>query len=427
MNDYRIKHIAKINAQTLPESTDPSYTFRYIDIGSVNSSGGISIPEREVSFAAAPSRARRLAPPGSVVVSTVRTYLRAVAPVPASGAPLVFSTGFAVLEASDRVDNRYLAYYCQSQPFIDEVVARSTGVSYPAINASEIGNLTVTLPPLEEQRRLADFLDVEIARIDRLASARRRQYVTLEEHTNAEVSEILIPGITRSPSGTWPWTWLPTLREDRALVRLGYVSRLQNGITIDGSREASIDSVTRPYLRVANVQAGYVDLSSVTEVTVPRAMAVRSTLRPGDVLMTEGGDLDKLGRGTVWEGQLPNCLHQNHVFALRPDPDRLDPHYLALMTQTLHGRCYFESTGSKTTNLASTNSSKIMSFPIPLPRLSRQRELVRQLRTQLDAATRFKARLDQQLALLNERRQALITAAVTGQIDSYTANGRGTE
>ncbi|MEV4497095.1 hypothetical protein AB0J84_15510 [Micromonospora arborensis] len=143
--------------------------------------------------------------------------------------------------------------------------------------------------------------------------------------------------------------------------------------------------------------------------------------------MTEGGDLDKLGRGTVWRGEIPDCLHQNHVFALRPELDRLDCEYLALMTQTVHGRCYFESTGSKTTNLASTNSSKILSFPIPLPSVSRQRELVRGARSRLEVIERARQEIDRQLALLAERHQALITAAVTGQIDVSTASGRGIE
>ncbi len=92
-------------------------------------------------------------------------------------------------------------------------------------------------------------------------------------------------------------------------------------------------SVTRPYLRVANVQAGRLNLDAVYEITVPRAMAAGSTLRKGDVLMTEGGDLDKLGRGTVWGGEIAECLHQNHVFALRVSTDRLLPAFLALFTQ----------------------------------------------------------------------------------------------
>ncbi|MFB6889220.1 restriction endonuclease subunit S [Kitasatospora sp. NPDC056327] len=182
------------------------------------------------------------------------------------------------------------------------------------------------------------------------------------------------------------------LPEGWELVRLGYVARLQNGLTVDAKRDITGDVVTRPYLRVANVQAGSLDLGTVTEISVPRSVAHRCTLRPGDVLMTEGGDLDKLGRGTVWQGELEWCLHQNHVFAIRPDPQRLSGRYLAYLTQSLYGRCYFESTGTRTTNLASTNSSKIQSFPLPLPPVDEQRRIA----DYLDFAT---SRIDRMVRL----------------------------
>lgn len=184
------------------------------------------------------------------------------------------------------------------------------------------------------------------------------------------------------------------------LVRLGYVARLQNGLTVDAKRDVTGDVVTSPYLRVANVQAGSLDLESVTEITVPRSVAQRSTLRPGDVLMTEGGDLDKLGRGTVWQGELDRCLHQNHIFAVRPDAQRLSGRFLAYVTQSLYGRHYFESTGTRTTNLASTNSSKIQSFPLPLPPLDEQRRIA----DFLDAET---ARIDALAAAMNSQDLAL--------------------
>lgn len=425
MNAYRIKNVVDINRKTLPEDTDPEFAFKYIDISSVGSDGKITIPDKTTTFFSAPSRARRIAPEGSVIVSTVRTYLRAITTVPPSHEPLVFSTGFATLEATSDVDKRFLGYHCRSQHFIDEITARSTGVSYPAINPSEIGDLPIRLPSLEEQRRIADFLDAETARIDRLKDRRLKQLDILDERAYATISEILLPGILTHPSGDPPWPWLPTLDEDRPLVRLGYVCRLQNGITVNAKRSFVSGFVTRPYLRVANVQAGHLDLSSVTEISISKEMAARSTLQRGDVLMTEGGDLDKLGRGTVWNDEIPQCLHQNHVFALRPDPERLDGRYLALLTQTVHGRCYFESTGSKTTNLASTNSNKILSFPVPLPSVQRQQKLVEKVQQNLNRISQHKALLTRQVALLGERRQALITAAVTGQFDVSTASGRG--
>lgn len=323
------------------------------------------------------------------------------------------------------VDGRYLEWWARSAFASGMFAAVAGGANIYHLSAERVRALQIELPPLDEQRRIADFLDGESARIDRIVDARRRQRCILDERRFAVISDGLVLGVLDAPVGAWPWTWLPRVGVDSPLVRLGYVCRLQGGLTVDGTRDMGNDAVTRPYLRVANVQAGSLDLGSVSEITVPKALAARSTLRPGDVLMTEGGDLDKLGRGTVWHGELPACLHQNHVFVLRPEPEKLDSDYLALMTQTIHGRCYFESTGVKTTNLASTNSSKILGFPVPLPSIERQRATVRALRDALGPLDRTAAAIDQQLSLLAERRRAVTTAAVTGRMDVATAYGVG--
>ncbi len=332
------------------------------------------------------------------------------------------SQDFATWTCGPRIEPRFLLHVLRGMaPDLKRI---SMGSTHKTIYMPDIEQLRTPIPPLDEQRRIADFLDAEVSRIDRLVAARTHQICLLQEHAKALVSEALLPGILSAPEGVWPWRWLPALPSDRPLVRLGYVCRIQNGLTIDSRRDTSGNSITLPYLRVANVQAGYVSLENVTEVTVPREMAARAMLRPGDVLMTEGGDLDKLGRGTVWRGELPECLHQNHVFALRPDASRLDGEYLALMTQTVHGRCYFESTGVKTTNLASTNSGKILSFPILLPKVEVQRTVVAEVQRAQAGLNRANAVLEKQLSLLSERRRALITAAVTGQLDISTASGR---
>lgn len=427
MTTYRIKDVAHINPDKLADSTNPDFEFKYIDIGSVDQYGNINIPDSVTRFDRAPSRARRLAQPGDTIVSTVRTYLRAIATVPHAKETLVFSTGFAVLRAGGQVDNRFLVYYCRSEPFINEVVARSVGVSYPAINPSDLASIDFPMKPTDEQRRIADFLDAETARIDTTIGLRTKQLEVFEERTYAEVTETLLPGALTSATGRPPYPWLPDLPTDRPLVKLAFVCSLQSGLTVDSNRPVAGDVVTRPYLRVANVQVGHLKLDDVTEITVPRAVAARTTLRVGDVLMTEGGDIDKLGRGTVWRGELPGCLHQNHIFALRPIAEKLLGEYLALMTQTVHGRCYFESTGIKTTNLASTNSSKILAFKIPLPEVVEQRRLVQTVQRRLSDIQRMKSLLERQISLLQERRRALITAAVTGEFDVSTASGRGIE
>lgn len=270
------------------------------------------------------------------------------------------------------------------------------------VTKEDLLNIPIPVPPVGEQRRIADFLDAETARIDRLRSLRDSQRSLVEERLFARVSGAF------------------SLDGSVDLVRLGYLAKVQTGITVDAARSTAGDVVTRPYLRVANVQAGYLALDSVTEITVPVRVANSSTLRPGDVLMTEGGDLDKLGRGTAWKGEIPNCLHQNHVFAVRPD-HRLDPEYLALLTRTAYARKYFESTGTKSTNLASTSSSKIRDFRVPLVPIAHQKDISRRLNSELRQGESLLATLEEQQRLLEERRRAVITAAVTGELDVTTA------
>ncbi|MBF6098312.1 hypothetical protein IU510_09510 [Nocardia cyriacigeorgica] len=363
--------------------------------------------------------------PGDLVLNKMKTWQGSLGISLHEG---IVSPAYFVCEVSPDLHSRYAHYLLRSAPYIHLYRSVSKGIrpNQWDLPYDEMVSLPALVPPLEEQRRIADFLDAETSRIGRIAESRRRQMDTLVERSYAVGSETLLPGILSAPTGEGPWPWLPDLPDDRPLVRLGYVCRIQNGVTVDGKRRPAPDWVTRPYLRVANVQAGYVDLGSVTEIAVPPGIAARSTLRPGDVLMTEGGDLDKLGRGTVWKGEIDGCLHQNHVFALRPERDRLDGDYLALMTQTLHGRCYFESTGVKTTNLASTNSSKILGFPIPMPSLAEQRNLAAEVACEHSVIRRTARALERQLDLLSERRQSLITAAVTGQFDVSTASGRNT-
>jgi type I restriction enzyme S subunit len=252
---------------------------------------------------------------------------------------------------------------------------------------------------LVKQRVIADFLDAETARIDALIEKKRRMIEVLDERDRRMIDECFAPG------------------DDETLVRLARFASVQTGITLHEGRTLNGDVVTLPYLRVANVQPGWLDLSEVKTVTVPKLMASRSTLRDGDVLMTEGGDRDKLGRGTVWRGEIPDCLHQNHVFAVRPDSLSLNSAYLGYMTRTSHARAYFEMTGSQSTNLASTSASKVADFTIPALTIEQQRGRAEKYQKFAEKNRRISVALTKQIELLTEHRQALITAAVTGRLE----------
>ncbi|MGV0761146.1 restriction endonuclease subunit S [Tistrella mobilis] len=167
-----------------------------------------------------------------------------------------------------------------------------------------------------------------------------------------------------------PVGWKKTTLDDVAEVQTG----IAKGKAINGA------SATLPYLRVANVQDGYVDLSVVKEITLKPSEVKRYSLRKGDVLFTEGGDFDKLGRGAVWNGQIEPCLHQNHVFAVRPNPKRLLPEFLALQAASHYGRRYFQMSSKQSTNLASINSTQLKQFPVLLPPLPEQHKIAEILR-----------------------------------------------
>lgn len=161
---------------------------------------------------------------------------------------------------------------------------------------------------------------------------------------------------------------------------------------------------------------GYVDTRDLATVAVPESEAERCTLRPGDVLMTEGGDIDKLGRGTVWDGAVETCLHQNHVFAVRCR-DPLLPEYLAAWLASPGSRYYFYVTAKKTTNLAATNSTTVRELPLTLPSVDEQRKLLALGAEQSSPIDLAVSRANREIGLLEEFRARLVADVVTGQVE----------
>lgn len=157
---------------------------------------------------------------------------------------------------------------------------------------------------------------------------------------------------------------------------LRHVAEVRSGLSKSSRREGP--TVKRPYLRVANVQDGYLDLSEVKEIDVPANQVARFTLKAGDLLLIEGnGNPENLGRGCLWNGQIPDCVHQNHVFAVRilPGVDLL-PEFLALQLQSDRGRNYLLSCAKGSTGLSTLNKAQLEAFPLLMPNLTEQRTIV---------------------------------------------------
>lgn len=286
--------------------------------------------------------------------------------------------------------------------------------------------LPCLVPPPDEQHAITRYLDHIDRRIRRYIRAKRKLIALLEEQKQAVIHRAVTgqidvrtgrPYPAYKPSGV---EWLGDVPEHWEMCRLKNVAQVQTGLTL-GKNYGSSGLTEYPYLRVANVQSGFLDLKHVATVRIPHTEAAGCQLQYGDVLMTEGGDRDKLGRGCVWYGEIEGCLHQNHVFAVRADPARLLPEFLVLLMTSGHGRSYFEQTAKQTTNLASTNSTTLRAFPLFLPDISEQRLLLDQVVNQTESFIQASAATQREIALLREYRTRLIADVVTGQVDVRAA------
>lgn len=275
-------------------------------------------------------------------------------------------------------------------------------------------NSKFAFPPLAEQVRIATYLDASCEVIDAAVVAKRRQIDALNDVRKDYIQIAVTRGLDAQPvlrqTGD---VWMNEVPSSWELVSLKRISEIQTGLTLGKVYEGSL--VEKPYLRVANVQDGSLSLEDVTTIEVPEKVALRVTLHPGDVLMTEGGDLDKLGRGTIWTGEIADCLHQNHIFAIRCFKHKLLPPFLAYLTASRYGRDYFEATGKRTTNLASTNSTKVGLFPIPRPSVEEQRAICEFLDARLARIAEIVSDIAAQIRTLVSYRRSLVHECVTGQ------------
>ena len=317
-------------------------------------------------------------------------------------------------------DLRWL-YYTLLSARLD---AASRDSAVPGLDRDDAYAREVAVAPIDEQQAIATFLDRETAKIDALVTKKESLVELLQEKRTALITRAvtwgLDPNVPMKESGV---EWLGEVPAHWEVRPLKSMSDLQTGLTL-GKRYEGEAVTTRPYLRVANVQDGYLALDDISEVEVSVRGAARFELRMGDVLVTEGGDFDKLGRGHVWEEQIAQCLHQNHIFAVRPRRTALTPHFLALVTSSGYGRAYFTATSKQSTNLASTNATKLRNLPVALPGLAEQVEIVHWASHESARIDGLVAKIEEAIDHLNELRTALISAAVTGKIDVREAAPR---
>lgn len=302
----------------------------------------------------------------------------------------------------------FLAWALRSWGVNNQFVRRANGATRFGITSGVISSTVLPLPPLPEQRKIAAILssvDEAIAATEAVIAQTRRVKEGL-------LQDLLTRGIGRGgrPHTRFKQTEIGEIPESWEVRRLGEEADVRSGIAKNSKRELT-DPVSIPYLRVANVQDGYLDLEEIKSITIERRDVARYALKPGDVLMNEGGDIDKLGRGDVWQGQITPCVHQNHVFSVRCGR-RLLPRYLSFLAESSLGKSYFLRTGKQTTNLASINKTQLRNFPLPLPGLDEQEAIVTRInavRGEVDASVA-------QCTQLRQLKQGLLQDLLTGTV-----------
>lgn len=325
-----------------------------------------------------------------------------------------------ILTPRKQLNHQYIHYLLRSQSFSEEYYRNGRGIVADlwTTRYSEMKSILLPVPPRDEQDQIVRFLDWKVSDINKLIRIKRQEIDLIKEKRQRKLSHIIAHGL--NPDVQMKETgikWIGNIPEHWKCVPLKRCAKIRSGITIGKKYPNNADLIEVPYLRVANVQNGHVDLDSVVTLKVSSEEAIQYQLPIGCVLMTEGGDRDKLGRGCVWNGEIKKCIHQNHIFAVIVNDELLQNKWLEFVSASNTGRVYFDVTAIRTTNLACTNASKVLAFPIQLPPRDEQEVITAELQKILTEYDCIQRAMEQQIDSLQELKIQMISSVVTGKID----------
>lgn len=296
------------------------------------------------------------------------------------------------IRPSDRLDSRFLRYYLEHAATIGALNPLTTGSTIKHLSQQNLRRLPLWLPPIDEQRHIVEILEDHLSRLDAADAALART----AKRADALVARVMFDCYT-SP-----------------IASLGAESEIQGGIQKQPSRTPATNAF--PFLRVANVTAGGLDLTDVHQIELFPGEIDKYRLAAGDLLVVEGnGSPSQIGRAALWDGSIPECVHQNHLIRVRPR-DGLLPEFLEVIWNSPQNRATLTELSSSSSGLHTLSVGKLKSLSIPLPPPPEQRRAVSSVSSARDAAARAQDAIRLALRRSTSLRRALLAAAFEGRL-----------
>ena len=325
----------------------------------------------------------------------------------------------------DSVRPRWLMWALNSPAIRAAIEAQQAGTTRKRISRKNLGQIELQVPPLAEQEQIVTAIEEAFSKLD-AGEAGLRTVRQLLKRMREAILTAAVTGrlVSQDPTDTPAAKLLgveaaepdgvPELPPSWAWTELGVIAEVVGGVTKDSKRQSDASFVEVPYLRVANVQRGFLDLETITTIRVAPEKAAQLELQRGDVLFNEGGDRDKLGRGWVWEGQIASCIHQNHVFRARLSGG-VEPKLVSIWGNTF-GRGWFEDRGKQTTNLASLNLKTLKAFPVPIAPVEEQSRILAEVERQMSFLDACERAVDVGVDRAAGLRRSVLKAAFEGRL-----------
>lgn len=324
--------------------------------------------------------------------------------------PVAFQRSVASLRFAPFCSTHFFYYLTQSGPFQAQLTARTKQSAQGGVYLADVAALRVPVPPLPEQRAIAAFLDRETARIDELVAKKRKLVDRLNERRHAAIYRWVSGGHMLGARKEISLPWLSAVPAHWEVAPLYSRYSVQLGKMLDAARISG--KHLAPYLRNVNIQWDRLDLNDLLEMDFDAEDRVKYALRAGDLLVCEGGEV---GRAAIWPGEPAGCYYQKALHRLRPTRPGEDSRFLLYVLWAAASMGVFVAEGNPNT-FDHLTAEKLRCHRFPFPPSNEQRAIVTELDTRLQTISRLEDTTKRQIYVLLERRQALVTAAVTGKI-----------